>query len=98
MKLTPSATLAGREESETLKVSGARFFRWPPGHVQDWHNALQRQYVLTLSGRGEAELPGGQKIPLDSGRIILAEDVTGKGHITRSIGSEDWVFLMFAAQ
>jgi quercetin dioxygenase-like cupin family protein len=98
VKLMPSATLSRREESETFKVSSVRFFRWPPGQVQDWHNASQRQYALTLSGRGEVELPGGQKIPLNPGRIFLAEDVTGKGHITRSIGSEDWVFLMFAAQ
>jgi hypothetical protein len=45
----PSATLAGQEESETFKASGARFFRRPPGHVQDWHNASHRQYALTLS-------------------------------------------------
>jgi quercetin dioxygenase-like cupin family protein len=98
VKLMPSATVAGREESETFKVSGVRVFRWPPGHVQDSHNASQRQYALTLSGQGEVELPGGEKIPLDPGQILLAEDVTGKGHITRSIGSEDWVFLMLAAQ
>ncbi len=83
-----------------FKVSGAQFVRWPPGHVRDWHNAEQRQYVVTLSGRGEVEVSGGQKILLNPGRIILVEDVTGKGHITRSIGSEDLVLLLvpFAAE
>ncbi len=100
VKLLPSALRAGLEESETRKVSGAQFFRWPRGYVWDWHNAARAQYVITLSGRGEVELAGGQKIMLNPGQIVLAEDVTGKGHITRSIGSEDLVLLIapFAAQ
>lgn len=59
----------------------------------DWHPAPQRQYVITLSGRGEIELTGGQKIPLGPGHILLAEDVSGKGHISRAIGNEDRISL-----
>ena len=100
VKMLPSTIRAGLEESEPLKISGARFYRWPPGYVWEWHNAVRSQYVITVSGRGEVELSGGQKISLDPGRIILAEDVTGKGHITRSSGSEDLVLLIvpFAVQ
>jgi hypothetical protein len=32
-----------------------------------------------------------KKISLEQGRLVLAEDMTGKGHITRAVGSEDWV-------
>jgi quercetin dioxygenase-like cupin family protein len=92
--LMPSRAYPGTEESESFKVSGAQFLRLPPGNVQDWHNAARRQYVVTLSGRGKVELMGGEKIQLTPGRIVLAEDVTGKGHITRSIGPEDLVFLI----
>jgi quercetin dioxygenase-like cupin family protein len=92
VKLMPSATYTGTEESESFNVSGAPFLRLPPGNVQDWHNAARRQYAVTLSGRGEVDLADGQKILLNPGQIVLAEDVTGKGHITRSIGSEDLVF------
>jgi quercetin dioxygenase-like cupin family protein len=94
VKLRPSALRAGLDDSEPLKASSAQFFRWPPGYVWDWHTATQRQYVITLSGRGEVEVAGGQKIRLNPGQIVLAEDVTGKGHITRVIGSEDLVFLL----
>jgi hypothetical protein len=45
--------------------------------------------VITLSGRGEIELAGGKKIGLEPGHIELAEDLTGKGHITRVVGTED---------
>jgi hypothetical protein len=55
---------------------------------------MHRQYVVTLTGRGEVEIVGGQKIPLNPGRVILLENVTGRGHITRSMGSEDLTFFI----
>jgi hypothetical protein len=48
-----------------------------------------RSIVITLSGRGEIEVAGGQKIPVGPGHINLIEDTTGKGHITRNLGTED---------
>ena len=98
VSMSPSTGLAGLEASEIIKVSAAQFVRWPPGHVRDWHNAEQRQYVVTLSGRGEVEVSGGQKVLLNPGQIILADDRFGKGHITRSIGPEDLVLLLVVAQ
>jgi quercetin dioxygenase-like cupin family protein len=94
VKLMASITVAGEERSEMFKASGTQLVRWSPGHVQDWHHPSHRQYAVTLSGRGEIELGGGQKMRLDPGRIVLAEDLTGKGHITRTLGKEDWVFLL----
>jgi quercetin dioxygenase-like cupin family protein len=93
-KLRPSTTRPGLDESEPLRVSSAQFVRWPRGFVWDWHTAKQRQYVIPVSGRGEIEVAGGKKIVLQPGQIVLAEDVTGKGHITRVIGTEDLVLLL----
>jgi hypothetical protein len=81
------------EISEMFKVTGAELHRTPPGKVNSWHTAPRRQYVITLSGRGEIELAGGKKIPLEPGHIELAEDLTGKGHITRVVGNEDRVTI-----
>lgn len=81
------------EISEMFKVTGAELHRTPPGKVNTWHTAPRRQYVITLSGRGEIELAGGQKILLEPGHIELAEDLTGKGHITRVVGNEDRVTI-----
>ena len=81
------------EVSEMLKVTGAEIHRAPAGRVNDWHTAPRRQYVITLSGRGEIEVAGGKKISLEPGHIELAEDTTGKGHITRVVGSEDRVSI-----
>jgi quercetin dioxygenase-like cupin family protein len=76
-----------------LPVTGAELHRGLPGSVADWHTAPRRQYVITLSGRGEIELVGVKKIPIEPGHIDLVEDVTGKGHITRVTGTEDRVTL-----
>jgi quercetin dioxygenase-like cupin family protein len=76
-----------------LPVTGAELHRGLPGSVADWHTAPRRQYVITLSGRGEIEVVGGKKIPIEPGHIDLVEDVTGKGHITRVTGTEDRVTL-----
>ncbi len=88
--------LAGRgstELSEMIAVDGLQFRRQSPGYFQDWHNAPRRQYVITLSGRGEVELSGGGTVQLTPGHILLAEDTTGKGHISRGVGTEDRVSL-----
>jgi hypothetical protein len=73
--------------------AGAEIRRAPPGRVADWHTAPRRQYVITLSGHGEVELIDGTKIELGPGSIDFAEDLTGKGHITRVVGNEDRVTI-----
>jgi quercetin dioxygenase-like cupin family protein len=76
-----------------LPVTGAELHRGLPGSVADWHTAPRRQYVITLSGRGEIEVPEGKKISIEPGHIDLVEDVSGKGHITKVTGTEDRVTL-----
>ena len=93
----PEVTSGGRssasELSDIVKVSGLQFRRTSPTYSLDFHTAPTRQYVITLSGRGEVELGDGTKIPLTPGHILLAEDTTGKGHISRGVGSEDRLSL-----
>jgi hypothetical protein len=93
VKLAPGGGSTATELSEMVKATGVQFRRQGPKYFQDWHPASRRQYVVTLSGRGEIELTGGKKIPIGPGHILLAEDVTGKGHISRGVGSEDRISL-----
>jgi len=79
--------------SEMYKATGAEIHRAPVGRINDWHVAPRRQLVITLSGRGEIEVAGGKKIPVGPGNIELAEDLTGKGHITKVVGNEDRVTI-----
>ena len=91
------AKFAGGGENEMYKLlanAGAELRRAPPGRVADWHTAPRRQYVITLSGHGELEIAGGKKIQVGPGSINLVEDVTGKGHITRTVGNEDRIAIV----
>ena len=87
------APVSGRDVAKLMKITGAEIHRNPAGTNLDWHPAPQRQYVITLSGHGEIEVSGGKKIEVGPGHVELAEDLTGKGHITRTVGTEDRVTL-----
>ena len=76
-----------------LSNSGAVLRRAPPGRVNDYHTASRRQYIITLSGHAELVLSGGQTLKVGPGDIELAEDTTGKGHITRTVGNEDRISI-----
>ena len=49
----------------------------------DWHNPPQRLLVLWLSGEVEFETSDGDVRRLPAGSVVLAEDTSGKGHISR---------------
>jgi hypothetical protein len=83
----------GNDVYKLMANSGAEIHRASPGRVADWHTAPRRQYVITISGHGEIELTGGKIISVGPGNIELAEDLTGKGHITRTVGNEDRVTI-----
>ena len=76
-----------------LSNSNAILRRSPPGRVNDYHTASRRQYIVTLSGHAELVLSGGQTLKVGPGDIELAEDTTGKGHITRTVGTEDRISI-----
>jgi len=79
--------------SEMMKATGVEFSRRAPGPVSDWHVGPRRQFVITLSGRAELEVAGGQKVSVEPGHISLIEDTTGQGHTTRNIGPEDRIVV-----
>lgn len=53
--------------------------------VVDYHRAPRRQLVFFVSGTVEIESSNGVRTVLRAGGAILAENTTGKGHITRVI-------------
>ena len=59
----------------------------------DYHTAPRRQYVVNLSGIAEFETADGSVRRLVPGDVLVAEDLTGHGHIARSIGDEFRVSL-----
>ncbi len=58
----------------------------PSPSFSDYHNAPRRQYVVNLSGTAEFETADGTKVQMEPGDVLVAEDLTGHGHIARSLG------------
>ena len=83
----------GGDISASVAVTSLQVRRTPSDYFLDWHPAPRRQLVLTLSGESEIELDGGRKIRLGPGHILLAEDTTGQGHISRAVGSKDRIAI-----
>jgi hypothetical protein len=62
--------------------------RRPSPSVHDYHNAPRRQYVVNLSGVSEYETADGTVRRLMPGDVLVAEDLTGHGHIARNLGND----------
>ncbi len=63
-----------------------------PGDVNEWHVAPRRQYVINLSGHSEVEIGVGTKLHLGPGDLYLADDTTGRGHISRVVGTQPRIY------
>jgi quercetin dioxygenase-like cupin family protein len=74
------------EPAPTQPVTGITFRASPPGYVLDWHCAPRRQYSISLSGEAEIEVGDGTIARVGPGDVVLAEDLTGQGHVTRVVG------------
>ena len=77
----PASCAPSSAKSEAVKVSAARSSCAVRGFV--WAcPASKRQYAIIVSGRGEVDVVGGEEFSSRLG-VLLAEDVTGKGHRAR---------------
>jgi mannose-6-phosphate isomerase-like protein (cupin superfamily) len=88
MKPFRDAEGAHGETSPMQPTAGIAFRVAPPGYVLDWHCAPRRQYSISLSGTAEIEVGDGTVARIGPGDVVLAEDLTGQGHVTRVIGRE----------
>src|SRR5438093_689427 len=71
--------------SHRLPADGVIFRETEQGAVFDFHNAPRRQFVIVLAGRAELECGDGSVRQLGPGDVLLADDTTGRGHITRDV-------------
>jgi hypothetical protein len=80
--------------SKLIEATGVAFRETGPDYDLDWHNAPRRQFVVMLSGGAvEIEVGDGTKRRLGPGEILLAEDTTGRGHISRAVDDQPRVSI-----
>jgi hypothetical protein len=74
------------------KVTSVEVRVSPPGRFSDWHPGPQRQYIINLAGSGQLEVAEGT-VDLPPGSMEFIDDLTGKGHTTRTTSKEDRVSI-----
>ena len=74
------------------KVTSVEVRVSPPGRFSDWHVGPQRQYIINLSGSGQLEVAEGT-VDLPPGSMEYIDDLTGKGHTTRTTSQEERVSI-----
>lgn len=79
-------------------VQGATYVALRNGQGGDqWHTAPRRQFIICLTGEAEFTAGSGEVRRLKPGGVILVEDTTGQGHITRSVGNVDHIAIVVPA-
>ncbi len=74
--------------SEPWPASAVQFREVDGDYALDFHCAPRRQLVVNLTGSVEIEIGSGETRVLGPGTILLAEDTTGQGHISRNVDGQ----------
>jgi quercetin dioxygenase-like cupin family protein len=77
-------------ENDRTDVIAIHFKESPPHSSLDWHDAPERQYVITLAGTLEFTTRDGEKFVVRPGDVLVAEDNVGSGHKWRLIDGQPW--------
>ncbi len=78
----------GGKMSERLPATGIIFRETAATYDLDWHPAPRRQYIVNLDAGVEITASDGERRIIGAGEVILVEDVTGKGHLSRAVSAQ----------
>ena len=67
------------------------FCSFPAGWRGDWHPVPRRHIFFTISGKSAVQASDGEVRYFRAGSVLLAEDTTGKGHVSWVIGKTDFL-------
>ena len=82
------------EENDAGKLSapqaanGIIFRQTQAEHDRPWHPAPRRQYIINLDAGVELTASDGEARKIGAGEIVLVEDTSGKGHLSKSINNQ----------
>ena len=79
----------GTNVSEELGASSFNFAAFRDDYGFDRHVAPRQRFVIILKGAIEVEASDGEVRVLGPGTVLLADDKTGVGHRSRSVGAEE---------
>jgi hypothetical protein len=71
--------------SKRLPATGIIFREVQPDYDLDWHPAPRRQYIINLDAGVQITASDGEARVIGAGEVILVEDTTGKGHLSKAV-------------
>ena len=80
--------------SKRIKATGFIFRETSDDYNYDFHNAPSRRFIINLQGAIEIEVGDGSKRIFKAGDVFLAEDTTGRGHISRAVDRQSRKSIM----
>ena len=85
----------GGKLSERLPATGIIFRQVPPTYELDWHSAPRRQYIINLDAGVQITASDGEARIIGAGEVVLVEDISGKGHLSKAIDGQlrHWIFV-----
>ena len=83
-------TGGGRPGSKVMKADSIFFRESRTWYNPDWHHPTHRQFVITLDGEVDIVSGAGVTRRFGPGDVFLAEDMTGRGHMTRIVQGKPW--------
>src|SRR5262249_19979491 len=76
----------GSKLSKRLPATGIIFRETVAEYDLDWHPAPRRQYIVNLDAGVRITASDGESRVIGAGEVILVEDTTGKGHLSKGLG------------
>ncbi len=74
--------------SKRFPASGIMFGEAFPTYDLGWHPAPRRQYVINLDGAMQITASDGEVRTIGTGEVLLVEDTTGKGHLSKAVAGK----------
>ena len=78
----------GSKLSKKLPATGVIFRETEAEHNIDWHPAPRRQYIVNLDAGVKITASDGESRFIRAGEVILVEDTTGKGHLSKAVSGQ----------
>ena len=74
--------------SKRIPATGLIFRKVSADYDLDWHPAPRRQYIVNLDASVQITASDGESRIIGAGEIVLVEDVSGKGHLSKAVGGK----------
>lgn len=78
----------GGKMSALEKATGIIFRQTQAEHDRPWHPAPRRQYIVNLDAGVQLTASDGEARVIGAGEVVLVEDTTGKGHLSKSVNNQ----------